>query len=60
MPLNWAMAFVSPIPIPTATVPSSARIRSGQMTGYADPAQAVATIKARYLTTEFLTVIRMI
>lgn len=60
IPLNCAMAFVSPMPIPTATVPSRTRIRSGQMTGYAEPAQAVATIKARYLTVELWTVIKMI
>lgn len=45
--------------MPAATVPSSARIRSGQMTGYAEPAQAVATIRARYLTTALETVIRI-
>lgn len=37
MPLNCAMAFVQPIPSPDATVPSSALIRSDQITGYAEP-----------------------
>ena len=59
MPLNWAIAFVKPIPIPDATVPFKARIRSGQMTGYAEPAQATATIRHMYLTTGFETVTRI-
>ena len=60
MPLNWAIALVKPMPMPEATVPSSARIRSGQMTGKADPAQEIATIRQRYFTTVFLTTTRMI
>lgn len=59
IPPNCAHALVSPIPMPVATLPSNARILSGQMTGYAEPAHETATIKARYRTTGLLTVTRM-
>lgn len=60
IPLNCAIAFVNPMPIPEATVPSNALILSGQMIGYAEPAQATATIRKMYLTTGLETVKRTI
>lgn len=58
MPLNCAIAFVNPMPKPDATVPSKALILSGQMIGYAEPAQATATSRKIYLTTGLDTVKR--
>lgn len=47
MPENWDKAFVNPIARPAAVVPWAALTRTGQRTGYTDPAVAVATMRQK-------------
>jgi len=48
IPINCALALVTPIAKPAPVVPFAARMRSGHKTGYTQTEQATATLIRRY------------